>query len=193
MGRRAGRPTPRWLPCLCPSAALGHRQIEHVIEVGREPDEVTGGQVDRRHRTPAFPRPPRPPMGESGDTPHLVIDRQGPGDWRGILTARTGDQDLVVRAALMVGDVLSGDRRCGVKSTDHGRCDQLRRRERAQIRLSRGGLGTTGAAAAWLPGHGIHLGRASPAHRRQRVSGGQSVYARRTLPAAIPDRDTDQE
>ena len=80
---------------LVPPAALGHRQVEHVVEVGRETGEVTCGQVDGLTPNPrlleAFPRRR---VGEAGDAPHLVVGRKCPGDGSGDLAARTGDQDL---------------------------------------------------------------------------------------------------
>ena len=93
---------------LVPVPALGHRQVEDVVEVGWEPGEVTGGQVDRLAPNPGLlERVPSRGIGEAGNTPHFVLARQSPGDGSGDLTGRTGDQDLGTAHGPMLSERLT--------------------------------------------------------------------------------------
>ena len=88
-----------------PLAALGHRQVDHVVEVGWETIEVTCGQVDRLAPHPRLLEVfTHRGIGEPGDPPDFVIDRQGFGDGSGNLSGWTGDQNLGTAHGLMVCD-----------------------------------------------------------------------------------------
>ena len=92
---------------LVPSAALGHRQVEHVVEVGRKSAEVTRREVDglapNARLLQAFPCRR---VAEAGDAPHFVVGREGLRDGCGDLAARSGDQDFGSAHALIVGNGL---------------------------------------------------------------------------------------
>ena len=80
---------------LVPPTALGHGEVDDVVEIGRNPGEVTTGQVDRlAAHARLLEVISRRGVGEAGDAPHLVVGREGLGDWNGDLPGGAGDEDL---------------------------------------------------------------------------------------------------
>ena len=87
-----------------PLAALGDRQVEDVVEVGWEPCEVAGGQIDRLAPHPGLLEcVPRGGIGEAGDALHFVLGGQRLGDGSGDLPGRTRDQDFGAAHGVIVG------------------------------------------------------------------------------------------
>ncbi len=90
---------------LVPPAALGHRQVDDVVEVGRNPGEVAVGQVDGfAPHAGLLEAVPRRAVGEAGDAPYLVVGRKRLGDGSGDLPGRTRDQDFGAAHAVIVSD-----------------------------------------------------------------------------------------
>jgi hypothetical protein len=97
-GLRVGREV------LVPSAALGDREIDDVVEVGRDRSEVTGGQIDRlASHARLLEALSGGGVGEPGDAPHLVVGGKRLGDGGCDLAGRTGDENLRAAHELMVG------------------------------------------------------------------------------------------
>ena len=88
---------------LVPSAALGHRKVEDIVEVGRKSAEIARREVHGLAPDAALLQAlARRGIGETGDAPHLVVGRQRLGDGCGHLAARSGDENLGSAHALIV-------------------------------------------------------------------------------------------
>src|SRR6478735_4872622 len=90
---------------LIPPAALGHRQVDDVVEVGRNPGVVAVGQVDGfAPHAGLLEALTRSAVGEAGDAPYLVIGCEGRGDGPGDLPGRTRDQYFEAAHAVIVSE-----------------------------------------------------------------------------------------